>query len=309
MAARADARSVGGMSTLVQDLPVTERRVEAAGVFTAVLEGGDGPTVVLLHGPAGNATHWLRVIPELAITHRVVAPDLPGHGASLSDGDVDAVAWLRELIAHTCTEPPVVVGYALGGAIAARFAVAHGDALSALVLVDTLGLTDFDPAPDFGLALNDFLAEPTDDTHDALWRHCAFDLDALRMQMGERWEPFRAANVDGARSPGVLAGADGVVRRPPISPASTTPTTLIWGRHDKATRAGGRRGGQPPARLAAARDRGLRRRPAGRAAGGVPARAALRARHPWRSRRRASAARSSAATIRATTSCARSTTA
>ena len=91
MAARAGARSVGAMSTLVQDLPVTERRVEAAGVFTAVLEGGDGPTVVLLHGPAGNATHWLRVIPDLASTHRVVAPDLPGHGASLSDDDVDAV--------------------------------------------------------------------------------------------------------------------------------------------------------------------------------------------------------------------------
>ena len=89
------------------------------------------------------------------------------------------------------------------------------------MLVDALGLTDFDPAPEFGLALHEFLADPTEDTHDALWRHCAFDLDALRTQMGERWEPFRAANVDGARSPGVLAGADGVVRRArPISPAS-----------------------------------------------------------------------------------------
>src|SRR5829696_8574152 len=113
MAASAAARSVGAMSTHTQDLPVAERRIEAAGVLTAVLEGGDGPTVVLLHGPAGNATHWLRVIPALVGTHRVVAPDLPGHGASVSDGDVDAVAWLREVIAHTCTEPPVVVGYAL----------------------------------------------------------------------------------------------------------------------------------------------------------------------------------------------------
>ena len=63
------------------------------------------------------------------------------------------VAWLGELIAQTCTEPPALVGYALGGAIAARFAAEHGDAISGLVLDDTLGLTEFDPAPEFGLAL------------------------------------------------------------------------------------------------------------------------------------------------------------
>ena len=68
----------------------------------------------------------------------------------------------------------------LGGAIAARFAAAHSDAVAGLVLVDTLGLTDFDPAPEFGAALHAYLAEPSDVTHDGLWRHCARDLDAVR---------------------------------------------------------------------------------------------------------------------------------
>lgn len=36
--------------------------------------------IVLLHGPMANATHWRWVIPGLAATHRVVVPDLPGHG-------------------------------------------------------------------------------------------------------------------------------------------------------------------------------------------------------------------------------------
>ena len=53
-----------------------------AGISTAVLEGGEGPPVVLLHGPSANATHWMRVLPGLARGHRVIAPDLPGHGAS-----------------------------------------------------------------------------------------------------------------------------------------------------------------------------------------------------------------------------------
>ena len=63
-----------------------------------MLEGGStAPTVVLLHGPAGNATHWLRVIPELVTTHRVVVPDLPGHGASVVErraGRRRASQWL-----------------------------------------------------------------------------------------------------------------------------------------------------------------------------------------------------------------------
>ena len=63
-------------------MPVTERRLQLAGISTAVLEGGDGPPVMLLHGPSGYAAHWMRVIPELVATHRVIAPDLPGHGAS-----------------------------------------------------------------------------------------------------------------------------------------------------------------------------------------------------------------------------------
>ena len=62
-----------------------------AGVSTAVLEGGDGPPLVLLHGPGANAAHWMRVIPDLVATHRVIAPDLPGHGSStVADGPLDA---------------------------------------------------------------------------------------------------------------------------------------------------------------------------------------------------------------------------
>ena len=116
---------------LLAGLPVTERRLQLAGVSTAVLEGGDGPPVVLLHGPGEHAPKWLRVIPNLVTTHRVVAPDLPGHGTSeVTDGPLDAdrvLAWLGELIKRTCPTPPVLVGQILGGAIAARFACDHGD--------------------------------------------------------------------------------------------------------------------------------------------------------------------------------------
>ena len=192
---------------LLAELPVIERRVQLHGVWTALLEGGNGPPVVLLHGPGGYAAHWMRVIPGLVATHRVVAPDLPGHGASeVSDGLLDAervLAWLGELIEHTCMSPPALVGQLLGGAIAARFALKHAGRVSRLVLIDTFGLTPFDPAPEFGFAINDYFAQPTEHTHERLWRYCAFDLDGLRRRMGQRWQPYTAYNLDRALTPSV----------------------------------------------------------------------------------------------------------
>jgi FAD/FMN-containing dehydrogenase/pimeloyl-ACP methyl ester carboxylesterase len=227
---------------LLAGLPVAERRLELAGVSTAVLEGGEGPPVVLLHGPGGNAAHWLRVIPSLVIHHHVLAPDLPGQGSSeVTDGELDGdrvMAWLGELVGRTCLSPPTLVGHAVSGAIAARFASGHPDRVGRLLLVDALGLEAFAPAPEFGAALHAFLANPTDGTHDALWHYCARDLDVLRERMGERWEPFRAYNVDRARAPRAQAALAALMQE--FAAAAdlariAVPTALIWGRHDLAT--------------------------------------------------------------------------
>ena len=232
---------------LLAGLPVTERRIRLAGISTAMLEGGDGPPLVLLHGPGEYAAKWMRVIPDLVTTHRVVAPDLPAHGASEApDAGMEAervLAWLDELIEHTCSSPPALVGQILGGAIAARFASRWSDRLARLVLVDALGLSPFQPAPEFGLALTEFMAGPSEDTHDGLWRRCAFDLDRLRDAMGESWEWVKAYNLDRARTASLRAGQQSLMAEFGMTaiPAEdlaqiTVPTTLIWGRHDLATR-------------------------------------------------------------------------
>jgi pimeloyl-ACP methyl ester carboxylesterase len=231
---------------LLSGLPVTERRLQVAGVSTAVLEGGAGPPILLLRGPGDFAGIWMRVIPDLVTTHRVVAPDLPGHGSSeLVDGRLDADglrAWLSGLIERTCPSPPVLVGHVLGGAIGARFAVNHGDRLSRLVLVDSLGLASFRPAPKFALTMLAFLMRPTDRTFTRFMRQCSFDLDGLQQELGPRWEPFLAYSVELARGPGAkIAGRlfreFGIPRIPADDLARIpVPTTLIWGRQDRANR-------------------------------------------------------------------------
>jgi pimeloyl-ACP methyl ester carboxylesterase len=238
--------SAGPRARLLAGLPVIERRLQLAGVSTAVLEGGAGPPIVLLHGPGDFAGMWMRIIPDLVSTHRVIAPDLPGHGTSeLVDGRLDADglrAWLSGLIERTCSSPPILVGHVLGGAIAARFAMNHSGRLSRLVLVDSLGLARFRPAPRFAVTMIAFLMRPTERTYTRFMRHCSYDLDGLQEEMGARWEPFLAYSLERARGPsaklaGRLLREFGMPRIPPDDLARiTAPTVLIWGRHDRANR-------------------------------------------------------------------------
>ena len=189
------------------------------------------------------------MIPDLAQTHRVVVPDLPGHGASAVAGDPpDAervAAWLGELTERTCPSPPALVGHGLGGAIAARFAVDHGDRVARLVLVDSYGLGRYRPTPRFALALLGVIVRPTEHTQERLFRQCMVDLDGLREQLGERGALLEAYALDRARSPGQKAALRSLTPRlglPAIPPAElariTVPTTLIWGRHDRQVRLG-----------------------------------------------------------------------
>jgi pimeloyl-ACP methyl ester carboxylesterase len=237
------AKRSSSRQRLLADLPATERRIDVAGISTAVLEGGAGSPVILLHGPAAHAGAWMRVLPALVARHRVIAPDLPGHGASGSATPMSVermIAWLGELIRTTCASPPAVVGHALGGAIAARFAAAHGDAIGQLVLVDTLGLTPFQPVPEFGQAIHAYFENPTPESHHELWRYCAHDIESVRRQMGERWQPFEDYNLELVGTPSVMSAAQSMLTLfassaiPDAELARIAVTALVWGREDLA---------------------------------------------------------------------------
>jgi len=255
---------------LLAELPVKERRLELAGVSSAVLEGGDGPPVVLLHGPGEFAALWARVIPDLIETHRVIAPDLPGHGATgLPDGALDndlVLRWLSELIERTCAAPPALVGHLLGGAIAARFACERPHQLSRLVLVDSFGLSWNRPSPTFALPLFAYIAHPTERIRDGFLAQCFVDFEGLRNQMAERFEPFGAYSLEWAltktargRSPRPHAGVRNAAHPAgrPRADRSTDGLDLGASRPPNPAQCG--RGCERAVRLADARDRGRSR--------------------------------------------------
>jgi pimeloyl-ACP methyl ester carboxylesterase len=242
---RSKTASDQARARVLTGIPLTQRQLRLAGVATALLEGGDSPPLVLLHGQGGWAAGWLPIIPDLVRTHRVVAPDLPGLGASETpQGPPDTatvLAWLDELIDATCATPPVLVGASLGGSIAARFAAGHSQRLARLVLVDTGSLVGrVRPAPGVLLSLVRHSIRPSQHTLIRLLRQVTVDLDRLRERLGERWEPFLAYSLDRARTPGVQAANRQLLRElgwrqipPQDLERIAVPTTLIWGRQDR----------------------------------------------------------------------------
>lgn len=101
---------------------------------SAVVGDPDDPTLCLLHGAGLSHVQWQPQLDALAEDYRVVAPDLPGHGAR--DGRrfslPDAVSVVS---AHLDDEgPATVVGLSLGGYVGAQYAVEHPEAVDGLVL-------------------------------------------------------------------------------------------------------------------------------------------------------------------------------
>src|ERR1017187_771905 len=108
------------------------------------VEAGSGPVLLLIHGMAGNIGNWQEVIEPLARHHTVIAPDLPGHGASApgaGDYSIGALAaGLRDLLFALGHERATLVGHSLGGGIAMQLSYQFPEITERLVLVSSGGL-------------------------------------------------------------------------------------------------------------------------------------------------------------------------
>lgn len=103
-------------------------------------EAGAGETLLLAHCSLAHSGLWKPVIAELARDFRVLAPDLPGHGAS----DPPPPGVSLQLYAVACMEallaaepaPHHLVGLSLGGAVLGRLALRRPERVGALVLIE-----------------------------------------------------------------------------------------------------------------------------------------------------------------------------
>lgn len=104
---------------------------------------GEGPPLLLIHGIGDSSATWRTVIPALARTHRVIAPDLLGHGASAkprADYSVAAYAnGMRDLLSVLGIDRVTLVGHSLGGGVAMQFAYQFPEKTERMVLVSSGG--------------------------------------------------------------------------------------------------------------------------------------------------------------------------
>jgi pimeloyl-ACP methyl ester carboxylesterase len=103
-----------------------------------------GPAILFIHGLLSSHENWTHLVDRLDTEHRVVIPDLFGHGASAKPvGDYSLsshAAILRDLIDRLGIETVTLVGHSLGGGIAMQFCYLFPERVAALVLVSTGGL-------------------------------------------------------------------------------------------------------------------------------------------------------------------------
>lgn len=142
------------------------------------------PAIVFLHGAGFDHGVW--VMPARYFARHgfnVVAPDLPGHGASAGPAltTIESMAdWLHELLKLTCTGPVTLIGHSMGTLIALAYARKFDTQVQRIALLGTAN----------PMAVGGVLLDAAADNHPA-----AFD-------MANTWSHSHGAGLGASQTPG-----------------------------------------------------------------------------------------------------------
>lgn len=128
--------------------PEIGHRIKAAGIDTNVHDRGAGFPVLLIHGSGPGVSAWANwrlAIPELAKSHRVIAPDMVGFGFTDRPEGVtyDMDLWVAQalgLLDALDIPQAHIVGNSFGGAIALALAIRAPERVARLALMGSVGV-------------------------------------------------------------------------------------------------------------------------------------------------------------------------
>jgi pimeloyl-ACP methyl ester carboxylesterase len=230
-------------------MTLDHRSIRLHGREVGCVVGGEGATLLLIHGIGGDWRTWEPVLEALAQQHHVVAVDLPGHGRSAKgagDYSLGALAsTLRDLGGALGVERATVVGHSLGGGVAMQFAYQFPERCERLVLVSSGGL-----GPDVGLVLR-LATLPGSELFLSLTAPAGRSLVNLAASAGRRLRIRPAADAEhyarafaALADPGTRAAFLGTLRgvvgtrgqlvdaRDRLYLAEHMPTLIVWGERD-----------------------------------------------------------------------------
>jgi pimeloyl-ACP methyl ester carboxylesterase len=124
-----------------------QRWVTVEGNRLNVVDLGEGPAIVFVHGLSGSWPNWLEQLPVLAKDHRVIAMDLPGFGHSpMPEEPITISAYARlldGLLDALSVSAATVVGNSMGGFVSTELAIVYPQRVERLVLVSAAGISTY----------------------------------------------------------------------------------------------------------------------------------------------------------------------
>lgn len=101
----------------------------------------DKPPLAFVHGGGAHSGWWDHIAPFFARTHRVIAPDLSGHGDSGTRTEYALSIWAREVLAAAeasgSSARPTIVGHSMGGWVGASAATRYGSQIDSILVIDS----------------------------------------------------------------------------------------------------------------------------------------------------------------------------
>jgi pimeloyl-ACP methyl ester carboxylesterase len=242
-----------------------QRWVMLDGQPVNVIELGEGPPLVFVHGLSGSWTNWLEQLPVFAGLsgdarqgrvssvlggHRVITLDLPGFGHSPMPAEqitISGYARLLDRLLDTLeVDAAAVVGNSMGGFVAAELAIAFPRRVERLVLVSAAGISTFgnrggtravpvlQRAERIVAAYTAWMASKSD-TVTRRPRLREATLSVVARHPGRLPAPLAAELLRGAGKPGFIQGLQANLdydfreRLPEIA----CPTLIVWGDGDR----------------------------------------------------------------------------
>lgn len=240
----------GRSSWLDVDWGAHQHWVRAGGLPVNVIELGEGPPIVFVHGLSGSWPNWLEQLPAFASDHRVIAMDLPGFGHSPMPTERITISLyariLDELLERLGVSAATLVGNSMGGFVSSELAIAFPQRVERLVLVSAAGISTYrhkrvERVEPFLRRVAPLVAAYTGWTATRSdWMASRAGLRNLSLGFVTRHPsrlpaPLAAEQIRGAGKPGFMqalrANIDYPIRE--RLPEIACPTLIVWGEDDK----------------------------------------------------------------------------
>lgn len=125
-----------------------QRWITVADSPVNVIDLGEGPPLVFVHGLSGSWTNWMEQLPIFAQERRVIAMDLPGFGFSPMPRERISISGYARILDGLFTalglDGGAVVGNSMGGFVSAELAISFPERVERLALVSPAGISSFE---------------------------------------------------------------------------------------------------------------------------------------------------------------------